>query len=1441
MANPVVNLSGKVALITGATSGIGRATAVLFNKLGASIVITGRATERLQALADELSKNGLAETYPVTADLTKEEDIKSLADATIKKFNKLDILVNNAGILENGTIENTTLEQFDHMISVNLRAVFYLTNLLCPHLIESKGAIVNVSSVNGMRSFPNVLAYNISKAGVDQLTRCAALELAPKGVRVNCVNPGVTLTELHRRSGMNDASYAAFVEHSKSTHALGRAGNPEEVANAIAFLASGAASFITGASLPVDGGRHAMCPRRARGVSAEEEEHLPSNDVDDNGFFALDAPVLTPPDNRSPSPSLEVRSSRRIAERTGGRYPNREVLVRRRYSPGLPGDDSLPRSRLGRSVERKPPPIVLIPKRRPTAIVRSDESPSELNTKPPLLLKSAADVTDGVSLRRHIEEQDRIIAHVTRSPVFRAKFIGSIVDVPVALLLRHGPLDVEVCDCVPKIRLLGYPVSLSFIVDTTKVNPADLCFDGLGPWNVRGGARLSMTKFFFNKEKAKCAPGSHDFCVQRKAYVHPHCVPPNSIKKIIWQITKEDDTCRYALITYCIAADAYVDGVPRIPVAVKSEFMDAAGMSHYGPYRGMQPFSSLHNRLNQDYGAEFEDTYSDYDHTEEVSASELTIREHMFRRRPLVILDLPPLDDDMLYKLTFAPVYKQVYVHSINSVPLDLLLQEQLDETVPVCTFVPKLNPLGCGAAVTFVVDTTKVPICDLSTDNLGAWNSKEGRRMNVRKFYYKEKSKGSEGDHDFCVVQRVYVHPYCRPPESVRKMIWIVKKEGVYCRYALISYYLAPGSDIPPLPHGNSKNNRMAYVRKFPSEVVRRSMRGLRHRTRKAERSSSAAGMSDFDDNAEVNVEETSDDEASEINVDGSPRQQNKFFAVSDEEMSARIAQLTDAIPFTRTFIASINALPIDLLRAEVIAEDTPVNRMVPQIHLTGIGAQMSFLVDSARLPISEVGNDNLGTWNAKEGKRMSVIKFFYDREGLRCTADNHEYCIYRRKYSHPYCDPPNSIARVMWQCKRADGSYTRYTLLSYSIDDGASLILPVNARRSQHVPVLLPDDEQALSEEIARLTSDPVYRRRFINSINDLPIDILLQPWNLNEPVCTAVPHLDIVRSPTEMAVQLAFLVDTTRVAVTDLSTDNLGQWNASQGRRMTMRKFFYNRDKLRCVEGEHDFVITRKTYVHPNALPDGTVRKIIWQLSSEHGYSRYALVTYDIGANAMVEALPHGNSRTKMEAYQRKEPSILAEMKSRKEDEKSKRHCDLRKRTLLDAEEEGLVPKQVKRPASIAAPSSITLYEEGIDDEMTEGYPLTHEDVMERMAQPSMRRFTRPYHNDEPFNVVFLGDLNVGLVQCASCGVDFSQHAMPPEDIVLEHVERFWNQRTGAFSTQQMQKRYIHARLDCVLSRYDYFTTVDFLAISDDVRERLTDLHQQCLSEEFGCSFG
>ncbi|CAH3146721.1 unnamed protein product [Porites lobata] len=201
------------------------------------------------------------QVLPVQGDLEKDEDIKALLEATIKHFGKLDILVNNAGIVAKGTIETTSLESFDKVMRINTRAVFYLTSLAVPYLTETKGCVVNVSSVNGMRSFPGVLAYCMSKSAVDQLTRCAALELASKQIRVNSVNPGVITTEIHKRGGMNEEEYQKFLERCKETHALGRPGNVEEVASVIAFLASSDASYMTGASLPVDGGRHAMCPR----------------------------------------------------------------------------------------------------------------------------------------------------------------------------------------------------------------------------------------------------------------------------------------------------------------------------------------------------------------------------------------------------------------------------------------------------------------------------------------------------------------------------------------------------------------------------------------------------------------------------------------------------------------------------------------------------------------------------------------------------------------------------------------------------------------------------------------------------------------------------------------------------------------------------------------------------------------------------------------------------------------------------------------------------------------------------------------------------------------------------------------------------------------------------------------------------------------------------
>jgi len=258
-----INFAGKVALITGASSGIGAATAELFAKCGATLIVTGRTMANLRKTMENCRKVApKIKALEVVADVTKERDIESLVERSIKEFGKLDILVNNAGILQTGTIQTTSLAQYDHLMNTNVRSIYHLTMLCVPYLIKTEGSIVNVSSVNGLRSFAGVLAYNISKSALDQFTRCVALELAPKKVRVNSVNPGVVVTELQKRGGLDDVAYAKFLERTKETHALGRPGQPQEIAEAIAFLACNQHSaFITGVNLPVDGGRHAMCPR----------------------------------------------------------------------------------------------------------------------------------------------------------------------------------------------------------------------------------------------------------------------------------------------------------------------------------------------------------------------------------------------------------------------------------------------------------------------------------------------------------------------------------------------------------------------------------------------------------------------------------------------------------------------------------------------------------------------------------------------------------------------------------------------------------------------------------------------------------------------------------------------------------------------------------------------------------------------------------------------------------------------------------------------------------------------------------------------------------------------------------------------------------------------------------------------------------------------------
>lgn len=252
--------AGKVALVTGATSGIGQACAIAFATAGAKVACVGRKEKALEELAERIRALD-SEALVIQADLSSSAEAERAINETVKAFGGLDVLVNAAGHISSGTIENTSLEAWDEMMNVNVRAAFQLMQKAAPSLIERRGNIVNVSSVTGLRAFPGVLAYCVSKAALDQLTRCASLELAAKGVRVNAVNPGVVVTEIHKRGGMSEEAYAAFLEHSKTTHPLGRTGRPEEIAALVLFLASDEASWVTGATYSIDGGRAQTCAR----------------------------------------------------------------------------------------------------------------------------------------------------------------------------------------------------------------------------------------------------------------------------------------------------------------------------------------------------------------------------------------------------------------------------------------------------------------------------------------------------------------------------------------------------------------------------------------------------------------------------------------------------------------------------------------------------------------------------------------------------------------------------------------------------------------------------------------------------------------------------------------------------------------------------------------------------------------------------------------------------------------------------------------------------------------------------------------------------------------------------------------------------------------------------------------------------------------------------
>ncbi|HTR97459.1 MAG TPA: glucose 1-dehydrogenase [Candidatus Acidoferrales bacterium] len=252
--------SGKAVLVTGASSGIGRACARRLGSEGARVALAGRRRERLDEVAAGLAAAG-AEALVVTGDARAEATAEAWVRASLERFGRLDGLVNAAGVLGNGAVTDTPTAEWRRVLDSNLDSIFYMTRAAAPALEAARGAIVNLGSVaGGVRPYPNLAAYCVSKAGVDMLTRCSALDLAPKGVRVNAISPGVVVTELHTVTHAV-ADYAAFLERGKSTHPMGRVGNAEEVAALVAYLLADEAGWITGANVSIDGGRALMSAR----------------------------------------------------------------------------------------------------------------------------------------------------------------------------------------------------------------------------------------------------------------------------------------------------------------------------------------------------------------------------------------------------------------------------------------------------------------------------------------------------------------------------------------------------------------------------------------------------------------------------------------------------------------------------------------------------------------------------------------------------------------------------------------------------------------------------------------------------------------------------------------------------------------------------------------------------------------------------------------------------------------------------------------------------------------------------------------------------------------------------------------------------------------------------------------------------------------------------
>lgn len=248
-----LDFTGKAVLVTGGTSGIGLASARMFLESGAAVAIIGRDETLGRNAVQALCVRGFSPVY-LSGDVTKVSDCERLIRETMDQFGRLDVLVNSAGEYLEKTISDTTETEFDHIMDVNAKGCYFMAKAAVPALKLSRGSIVNLSSDAGLNGNANCTAYCAAKGAVTLFTKALALELALHGVRVNCVCPGDIATPMLERQLAGSHDPIAYRREMETVYPMGRIGTPDEVAGVILFLASDAASFVTGAAWSVDGG-----------------------------------------------------------------------------------------------------------------------------------------------------------------------------------------------------------------------------------------------------------------------------------------------------------------------------------------------------------------------------------------------------------------------------------------------------------------------------------------------------------------------------------------------------------------------------------------------------------------------------------------------------------------------------------------------------------------------------------------------------------------------------------------------------------------------------------------------------------------------------------------------------------------------------------------------------------------------------------------------------------------------------------------------------------------------------------------------------------------------------------------------------------------------------------------------------------------------------------